>query len=122
MKPKPKPPVKKRPPLRQRNGKKRSKVLQVRLSESEFREIRAAWGRRASAVARMCLLGHEPPPRAALESEDARKLIHALYAYFKSAEKTRNWTRRQGGDEVKAALAEEDQAFNHLAGLCYSNF
>ena len=126
MKPKPnkpekKPRVKKRPPLRSRNGKKRDKALQVRLTEDEFRAIRAAWGRRAAAVARMCLLGHEPPPRAALESEDSRKLIHALYAYFVAAEKTRHWIRQHGGDEAKAALLKEDEAFNHLARVCYTN-
>jgi hypothetical protein len=113
--------VKKRPPLRNRNGKKREKVIQLRLTEAEFRAIRAAWGRRAAAVARMCLLGHEPPPRALLEGEDARKMIHALYALFAAAEKTRYWIRRNGADEAKAALAKEDEAFNHLARVCYSN-
>jgi hypothetical protein len=127
MKPKPNKPdsnkseLKKRPPLRNRNGKKRGKVIQIRLTEEEFRAIRAAWGRRAAAVARMCLLGHEPPPRAVLEAEDARKMIHALHAFFVAAEKTRNWIRRNGADEAKAALATEDQAFDHLARVCYSN-
>jgi hypothetical protein len=113
--------VKKRPPLRNRNGKKRGKVIQIRLTEEEFRAIRAAWGRSAAAVARMCLLGHEPPSRAALEPEDVRKMIHALHAFFVAAEKSRNWIRLHGADEAKAALATEDQAFNHLARLCCSN-
>lgn len=127
MKPKPnkpgtnKPPVKKRPPLRNRNGKKRGKVIQIRLTEEEFRAIRAAWGRRVAAVARMCLLGHEPPPRAVLEAEDARKMIYALHALFVAAEKTRNWIRLNGANEAMAALAMEDQAFNQLARVCYSN-
>lgn len=117
-----KPPVKKRPKLRNGEGDKRYEVLQVRLSEKELRAIRAVWGRRAAAVARMCLLGHEPPPRAMLESEDARKLIHALYAYFKAAEKTRSVIRRKGDDSAKAALALELEAFNQLARVCFSSF
>jgi len=116
-----KPRVKKRPPLRNANGKKRGKVIQIRLTEEEFRAIRAAWGRRAAAVARMCLLGHEPPPRAALEGKGARKMIHALYAFFVAAEKTRYWIRLNGADDAKFALAKEDKAFNHLARVCYSN-
>lgn len=117
-----KPPVKKRPVLRNRNGNKRKKAIQIRVSEIELRAIRAAWGRRAAAVARMCLLGHEPPPRAMLESEDARKLILALYAYFKAAEKTRSLIRRKGDNAAKAALAKELEAFNQLARVCYTRF
>jgi hypothetical protein len=114
--------VKKRPLLRNENGNERKKVIQIRVDESELRAIRAAWGRRAAAVARMCLLGHEPPPRAMLESEDARKLIHALYACFKAAEKTRSVIRRKGDKSAKAALAEELEAFNQLARVCFSSF
>ncbi|MCB1130736.1 MAG: hypothetical protein KDN05_06370 [Verrucomicrobiae bacterium] len=114
--------MKKRPKLRNSKEEKRDKVLQVRLSAKEFRAIRDGHGKHAAAVARMCLLGHEPPPRTALESEDSRKLIHALYAYFGAAEKTRYWIRQYGGEEAKAALVKEDEAFNHLARICYSSF
>ena len=110
-----------KPCLRNKNGQKRNKVIQIRVTEAEFKQIRAAWGRRAAAIARMLLLGHEKPKHTALESKDVQAVTHALYAYFLAVQPMRNWIRDRGDDQAKACLKNEYEEFNNLARTCYSN-
>lgn len=107
--------------LRNKSGQKRGRVIQVRVSDNEFRKIRAAFGRRAAAMARLMLLGHEVPERTALESTKTQVLIHALFAHFVATQPLRDWIRLNGDGPTKALLGKEIDAFNNLARICYSN-
>lgn len=110
-----------KPRLRNRNGQKRDKVIQVRVTEAELKQIRAAWGRRSAAIARMLLLGHETPKHTALESTANQAVAHALYAYFLATQPMRNWIRDRGDEQAKTCLKNEYEEFNNLARTCYSN-
>lgn len=111
----------KKPRLRNQNGQKRDKAIQIRVTETELKQIRAAWGRRAAAIARMLLLGHETPKHTALESTANQAVAHALYAYFLAAQPMRSWIRACGDDQAEACLVKEYEEFNNLARTCYSN-
>ena len=92
------------------------------MSQTEFSRVRAAFGRRAAAAARLFLCGHPVPRPTAPASPDKLEILHALYALFVAAEQTRARIRSYSDPDVQALLEDEKKTFNHLAHVCCSNF
>ena len=112
----------KKPPLRSRNGQKRDKVIQVRVSQPEFRTIKAAHGRFAAAVARLFLCGHVVPKQSVLVDTENLAITHALHALFVAVEQTLAMARKRNDSSLLAQLEIVKQALTHLLRICFSNF
>lgn len=111
----------KKPPLRSRNGQKRDKVIQVRVSQPEFRKIKAAHGRSAAAVARLFLCGHAVPKQSVLVDAEKLALTHALHALFVAVEQTLAMARKRNDASLLSHLDTVKQALTHLLRVCFSN-
>lgn len=108
--------------LRNPASQKRNNRILVRVSDFEKRKIRAMFGRRTAAMARMLLLGIDTPKPAALESTAKLELMHALYAHFVAMQPLRNRFAREGDENDKVILDKEIEEFNKLIRICFSNF
>ena len=126
MNPEPEDKPPRRPAVRNRKGQRRTKKLEVKLTEPELRMIRKKFGRLAAAAARNFLLGfrvaNPSTPDKAVAIESAR----ALHSYHISVDKLRQRIKQHLGTEADALtaalMAAEEQLFQSLLNTWFSNF
>lgn len=110
-----------KPPLRSRNGQQRDKVIQIRVSQSEYRKIKARHGRCAAAVARLFLCGHGTPKQSVLKNPAKQSVAHALHALFVAVERMDAVARKCHDSTLLSHLDTVKEALTHLMRVCFSN-
>ena len=112
----------KKPPLRNRNGEKRDKVLQIRISKAEYRKAKATHGKFVAAMVRLFLCGNAVPDQFRLAEPDKRAIAHALHAHFQEVERTRAMAPKRKAPKFEAQLDLEMQSLTHLIRVCFLSF
>jgi hypothetical protein len=121
---KPKSPRKqpKRPVIRNRNGQRRTKKIEIKLTPEELQKIRKIYGRLAAAVARDYWLGFEPKDVKTPSKKAMLAVARAMHGYRLEMEKLRQLVKSSCGQAADEILNAEEQKFNELARTCFSNF
>ncbi len=113
---------KKSPPRRSKNGTRRDKFLQFRVSDAEKMHAQKAFGGMLAYAIRAFLFGYPVPERCLLEDEDKRLMFQSLHALFVIIERVFTSLERDDINAAKQMRAELNESFKHLAKLCFSNF
>jgi len=112
-----------RPEVRSRNGQRRSKSIQIKLSEEEYDIIRRKYGRASAAIAREHLLGFELKAAEAPNAGSVMPMVRALYAcQVEIAHLGRNARANQTDVPFGKTLKLLDANFEHLIRTWSSNF
>lgn len=110
-----------RPVVRNRPGKCRDKKIEVKVTEEELKEIRKTFGRMAAAAARDFWLGFEPKDYGNPRKKAALAIARAMHAHRIEMEKLRQLVKSSCGHAADEILKAEEQKFNEIAKLCFSN-
>ncbi|MGJ8642067.1 MAG: hypothetical protein ACSHX9_01560 [Luteolibacter sp.] len=114
---------KSRPKVRSRNGHRRTKSIQIKLSDEEYDIIRCKYGRVAAAIARDHLLGFESKAAEAPNAGSVMPMVRALYAcQVEIAHLGRYARAKQTGAPFLETLKLLDVNFEHLIRTWSSNF
>lgn len=123
MKPSPKgKPHPPRPPARQKKAGKRTKKIEVKLSEAEERVVRKTFGRMAAAAARSFWLGFRVAAPLTPSKKATFECAQALHTYHVAVTELRRRIKPYLGDEADALMAAEEQLFQALTNTWFSNF
>lgn len=112
-----------RPKLRSRNGIRRLKSIQVKLSDEEFAMVHRKFGRAAAAIAREHWLGFETKEASAPNAEHVLQMVRALYSCQVDIELLSRdpKSRESKGSNVESVM-HLNKNFQHLLRVWYSSF
>lgn len=111
-----------RPAIRNRSGETRNCKIEVKVTEKELALIRNTFGRAAAAAARDFWLGFEPKDYANPRKKSALAIARAMHANRIEMEKLRQLVKASCEHPAGEILQAEEQKFNEIAKLCFSNF
>lgn len=112
-----------RPRLRSRNGIRRRKSIQVKLSEEEFAIVHRKFGRAAAAIAREHWLGFETKEASVPNGEHVLQMVRALYACQVDIELLSHDPKSRESKGFNAeSVTRLNTNFQHLLRVWYSSF
>jgi len=117
-----KPKQKKSPPLRSKNGTRRDKFIQFRVSITEKKHAQKAFGKQLGRAIRAFLCGQVDPEPCIMDDQDRRFLMQALHAHYMINERIHSYLGRGDRDAAMQLRSEQNETFKHLAKICFTNF
>ncbi len=109
------------PPIRSKNGTRRTKLVTTKLTEQEIAKAHEIFGENLPRVIRAFLLGQPLPRRSRLEDDDIRMRMLALYALFKVIERIFKHLNLGDTEGALSLRPEFDSIFKNLVKLCFKN-